>query len=188
MTNISTCIITNIFAYNSANISRNICMNIFTNNIISSRITARYMCEYLREWSALSLASLARHPLSCFHKRFFGKKKLRFQIFPRNFGDHPFNTYAKFSEKLTFLTPDTHTLFFGKLCVRTKWMNPRNTPENVMVVGWWWQVCWWIVYMKRLNSDSVINLFPGRTKIAGSHYFKVPTSCQQGLDLSTTRQ
>ena len=24
------------------------------------------------------------------------------------FRDHPFSTYAKFSEKLTFLTPDTH--------------------------------------------------------------------------------
>ena len=25
-----------------------------------------------------------------------------------NSGDHPFGIYAKFSEKLTFLTPDTH--------------------------------------------------------------------------------
>ena len=24
-------------------------------------------------------------------------------------GDHPINAYAKFSKKLTFLTPDTHT-------------------------------------------------------------------------------
>ena len=73
-------------------------------------------------------------------------------------------------------------------CVRTKWMNPLNTSENGMVVGWWWQVWWWIVYMKRLNNDSLINLFPSRTKIEGSHYFKAPTSCQQGLDLSTTRR
>ena len=26
-----------------------------------------------------------------------------------NLKDHPLSTYAKFSEKLTFLTPDTHT-------------------------------------------------------------------------------
>ena len=47
---------------------------------------------------------------------------------------HTFSTYAKFSKKLTFLPPDTHTyvcvsggkemLVFGKLCIRTKWMIP----------------------------------------------------------------
>ena len=47
---------------------------------------------------------------------------------------HPFSTYAKFSEKLTFLTPwyayvrvrirGNKMLFFGKFCVHTKWMNP----------------------------------------------------------------
>ena len=41
--------------------------------------------------------------------------------------DHPFSTYAKSSEKLTFLTPwyaheRKNCSFFGKYCVRTKWM------------------------------------------------------------------
>ena len=44
--------------------------------------------------------------------------------------DHSFTTYSKFSEKLTFLSADTHTYacvsggkkcyFFGEFCVRTK--------------------------------------------------------------------
>ena len=40
------------------------------------------------------------------------KNKIRFR-------DRPFSTYAKFFEKLTFLS-----LFIGKFCVRTKWMIP----------------------------------------------------------------
>ena len=37
-------------------------------------------------------------------------------------GDHSLSTYAKFSEKLSFLPPDTHISFSEKNCVRTKWM------------------------------------------------------------------
>ena len=47
---------------------------------------------------------------------------------------HPISTYAKFFEKLIFLTPDMHIYvcvsggkkcqFFGKFCVRTKRINP----------------------------------------------------------------
>ena len=50
------------------------------------------------------------------------------------FWDHPFSTYAKFSEKLRFLPPDTYTnvcvsggkksQFFGNFRVRTRWMIP----------------------------------------------------------------
>ena len=50
----------------------------------------------------------------------------------KSHGDHSFSTYAKYSEKLIFLTLDTHTYvcvsrgkkcyFFGRFCVRTKWM------------------------------------------------------------------
>ena len=49
-------------------------------------------------------------------------------------GDGYFMTYAKFSGKLTFLTPDMHMYVcvsggkkcyvFVKVCVRTKWMTP----------------------------------------------------------------
>ena len=31
----------------------------------------------------------------------------------RGVGDHSFSTYAKFSEKLTFLSPDSHTYVCG---------------------------------------------------------------------------
>ena len=47
-------------------------------------------------------------------------------------GDHSFSTFAQFSEKITFLTPwyahvgvrirGKKCYFFGKCCVRTKWM------------------------------------------------------------------
>ena len=62
--------------------------------------------------------------------------------------DHSFSTYAKFSEKLTFLTPhphppDTNTYlvrirckkcwFFGKFCVRTKWMTPKGTRAMLIL-------------------------------------------------------
>ena len=50
--------------------------------------------------------------------------------------DHSFSTFAKFSEKITFLTPDTHIYmcvsrgkkcqFFGKFCVCTKSMIPNE--------------------------------------------------------------
>ena len=50
--------------------------------------------------------------------------------------NHSFSMYAKFSEGITFLPPDTHTYrcvsgdkkcyAFGKFCVRTKWMIPNN--------------------------------------------------------------
>ena len=48
--------------------------------------------------------------------------------------NHPFSTYVKSSEKLTFLTPwyahvcvrirGSEILFFRKFCVCTKWINP----------------------------------------------------------------
>ena len=62
--------------------------------------------------------------------------------------DNSFSTYAKFSEKLTFLTPhphppDTNTYlvrirckkcwFFGKFCVRTKWMTPKGTRAMLIL-------------------------------------------------------
>ena len=60
-------------------------------------------------------------------------------------GDHSFSTQANFFEKVTFLPPDTQTyvcvsmankcFFFGKLCVRTKWMTPN--PDHVLSeVSW----------------------------------------------------
>ena len=55
---------------------------------------------------------------------------------------HPFSTYAKFSEKLKFLTPwcahvrvrikGWEILVFRKFCLRTKWINPfsRKLPKT----------------------------------------------------------
>ena len=55
---------------------------------------------------------------------------------PTTLRDHSFSTYAKFSVKLTFLTPwhahvrkrqrARNITFFGKLCVGTKWMIPKH--------------------------------------------------------------
>ena len=40
----------------------------------------------------------------------------------RGVGDHSFSTYAKFSEKLTFLAPDSHVSFSENLAyVLNKW-------------------------------------------------------------------
>ena len=53
---------------------------------------------------------------------------------------HPFSTYAKFSEKLLCLTPlicthmcayqGVNVSFFGKFCVRSKWMIPKYDAWN----------------------------------------------------------
>ena len=53
--------------------------------------------------------------------------------------DHPFSKYAKFSEKLTFLTT-CYAQFFGKFCVRTKWMIPNYSPsfEGFLILGTKW--------------------------------------------------
>ena len=60
--------------------------------------------------------------------------------------NHPSSTYAKFSEKLKFLPPDTHTfvcgsggkkcLFFGKCCVRTKWMILQILKDNHLLYNY----------------------------------------------------
>ena len=52
-------------------------------------------------------------------------------------------TRVKFYKKLTFLTPDTHTYvcvsgakkyqFFGKFCVRTKWIISCENPKNDVI-------------------------------------------------------
>ena len=58
---------------------------------------------------------------------------------------HSFSMHAKFSKKLTFLTPDTHTYvcipggkkcqLFGKFCLRTEWMIPRCNDLNNAVTN-----------------------------------------------------
>ena len=74
--------------------------------------------------------------------------------------DHPFSTYAKFSEKLLFLTPLILTRmcayqgvrnvsFFGKFCVRTKWMNPKSEQLYLMLN---------ILHVHILNRDLIINI------------------------------
>ena len=58
--------------------------------------------------------------------------------------DHSFSTYAKFSEKLTFLTRTCsyqgvrNASFFGNFCVRTKWLIPNKKHDWVSFVflGW----------------------------------------------------
>ena len=59
--------------------------------------------------------------------------------FPITIRDHPFSAYAKFSEKLTFLTTwYAHVrvrirvqkcYYFGTFCVRTKWMIGNAFPQ-----------------------------------------------------------
>ena len=46
--------------------------------------------------------------------------------------NHPFSTYAKFSENVTFQGV-RNVVFWGKFCVHTKWIVPMYFYKNEML-------------------------------------------------------
>ena len=67
---------------------------------------------------------------------------IRFRIFFVGFTisirDHPFSKYAKFSEKLTFLPPDTHTYSWHvHACVRIRGKNISFSGNFAYVLNGW---------------------------------------------------
>ena len=78
---------------------------------------------------------------------------INFKFFEFVKRDHSFDTYAKFSEKVTFLTPwyaqvrlhirGNKCCFFGKFCERTKWMIAKSkyVEKEIQVILQIVQVC-----------------------------------------------
>ena len=98
--------------------------------------------------------------------------------------NHQFSTYAKFFQKLTFLTPwyahervsgGKKCYFFGKFCVRTQWTNPywilaaSNSHKSslhllVQIQQSKWKTIFWNLF-KFNNKDT------WRTTIMSVSYF-----------------
>ena len=88
--------------------------------------------------------------------------------------ERSFSTYATFSEKLTFLTPwyasgGKKCKFFGKFCVRFKWMTPY--PDKVVRV--------WCSLRRFFSNFSLLEKFKG--------YLRWNFKNKQNLELTIIR-
>ena len=103
------------------------------------------------------------------------KSNLYFLLNIFRFCDHSFSTFAKFSEKTTFITPYMQTYlcvsgvkkcyFFGKFRVRIKWMIPFNEFKKfeIYVVEYHNETWWYIstTYEQHFQHNFSSVLKPG---------------------------